>query len=58
MMSRSSLIACNGPDSRLARAIGEELKGKMSLMVYVLAIALAFVRPWVAIVLYVVIASM
>jgi hypothetical protein len=57
-MSRSSLIACNGPDSRLARAIGEELKGKMSLMVYVLAIALAFVRPWVAIVLYVVIASM
>jgi uncharacterized membrane protein len=53
-----SIIACNGPDSKLAKAVGNELKGKVSLLTYTLAIALAFVRPWIAIVLYVLIAMM
>jgi TMEM175 potassium channel family protein len=52
------IIACNGPDSKLARAVGDELKGKVSLLVYVLAIPLAFVRPWIAIALYMAIAMM
>ncbi len=52
------IIACNGPDSKLARAVGNELKGKVSLLVYVLAIPLAFVRPWIAIALYMAIAMM
>ncbi|MGH9702843.1 MAG: TMEM175 family protein [Candidatus Acidiferrales bacterium] len=51
-----SIIACNGPNSKLARAVGSDIKGKLSLSIYVLAIALAFVRPWIAILLYVVIA--
>jgi uncharacterized membrane protein len=55
LLSRA-IIAYNGPTSKLARAIGSDLKGKMSLMGYVLAIPLAFVRPWIAIALYVVIA--
>jgi uncharacterized membrane protein len=50
----SSLIACNGPHSKLARAVGNDLKGKVSLSIYVLAIALAYVKPWIAIALYVV----
>lgn len=53
-----SIIACNGPDSRLARAVGDDLKSKASLVIYVLAIALAYVRPWIAIALYVAIAML
>ena len=51
-----SIIACNGPSSKLARAVGGDLKGKMSLSVYALAIPLAFVHPWIALALYVVVA--
>jgi uncharacterized membrane protein len=58
LLLERSIIACNGPDSKLARAVGDDLKGKISLSVYMLGIALAFVRPWIAIVLYVVIALM
>ncbi len=51
-----SIIACNGPNSKLARAIGNDLKGKLSLSVYALAIPLAFLSPWIALALYVVVA--
>ncbi len=53
-----AIIACNGPDSKLARAVGSDLKSKVSLLVYALAILLAFARPWIALVLYVVVAVM
>jgi uncharacterized membrane protein len=58
LLLERSIISCNGPDSKLARAVGSDLKGKVSLLVYGLAIGLAFVRPWIAIALYVVIAMM
>src|SRR5580704_18911116 len=47
-----SIIACNGPNSKLARAVGNDMKAMVSLTLYALAIPLAFVRPWIAIVLY------
>jgi uncharacterized membrane protein len=50
---RAQIIALNGRESRLAVATGSDLKGKLSLALYLCAIALAFVRPWVAILLYV-----
>jgi uncharacterized membrane protein len=50
------LIAVNGRDSRLALAMGDDLKGKLSIVLYLSAIALAFVRPWIAMVLYVTVA--
>jgi uncharacterized membrane protein len=53
-----TIIAVNGPDSRLAVALGDDLKGRLSLILYVSAIALAFVRPWIAIVTYVTVAVM
>jgi uncharacterized membrane protein len=56
LLLERSIIACNGPDSKLARAVGEDLKGKVSLSIYVLAIAMAFARPWIAIALYVAVA--
>jgi len=56
LLLERAIIACNGPESRLARAVGGDLKSQASLAIYVIAIALAFVRPWIAILLYVVIA--
>ena len=50
------IIAVNGRDSRLAVALGDDLKGKLSLVLYLSAIALAFVRPWIGIVIYVTVA--
>ena len=50
------IIAVNGPQSRLAVATGSDLKGKLSIAMYVAAIALAFLRPWIAIALYVAVA--
>jgi uncharacterized membrane protein len=51
-----SIIVCNGPHSKLARAVGSDVKGKISLLLYVLAIPLAFVRSWIALALYVAVA--
>jgi uncharacterized membrane protein len=43
-----SLIAHHGKDSPLAIAMGRDYKGKVSLMLYTLAIPLAFVNSWLA----------
>ncbi len=50
-----ALIACSGQNSVLAAALGNDLKGKVSLCTYAVAIPLAFVNPWIAIALYVVV---
>jgi uncharacterized membrane protein len=46
------IIAEEGPDSTLARAIGKDWKGKASILLYAAAIPLAFVREWLADVVY------
>ena len=51
-----AIVACNGTSSRLAAALGDDLKGKASLAMYAAAIPLAFVSPWIAVVLYVAVA--
>ena len=53
-----TIIAVNGRDSRLAVALGDDLKGNLSLGLYLSAIPLAFVRPWIAILIYVTVAVM
>jgi uncharacterized membrane protein len=50
------LIVCNGADSTLARAVGRDLKAKLSLSIYAVAIGLAFVQAWIAIALYIAVA--
>jgi hypothetical protein len=55
---QGAIVAAQGPDSRLAVAIGRDLKGKISPLLYTAAIALAFVREWIADVLYVIVALM
>jgi uncharacterized membrane protein len=55
---QAQIIALNGRESQLAVATGDDFKGKLSLGLYLAAIVLAFVRPWVAILLYVTVALM
>lgn len=50
------LIREAGPDSPLAVALGNDWKGWLSVVIYVAAIALAFVDPRIALGLYVVVA--
>jgi uncharacterized membrane protein len=50
------IIDLNGRDSRLAVAVGQDRKGKLTSALYLTAIALAFVRPWASIALYVAVA--
>jgi uncharacterized membrane protein len=52
----SSLIAVHEPGSDLSQAIGKDRKGKLSLGLYVLAFALAFVAPWLSVALFVTVA--
>ncbi len=52
------IVACNGGrDSALAAALGSDAKGKLSIGLYVAAIALAFVGPWLSCVLYAAVAA-
>jgi len=52
------IIASQGEDSILKRAIGSDWKGKLSPLLYVAAIVLAFVSPWLAVSIYVLAAIM
>ena len=50
------LVRHEGPDSRLAQAMGADFKGKVSLACYAAGVALAFVEPLASIGLYVLVA--
>jgi uncharacterized membrane protein len=51
-----SLIKHEGKHSTLAVALGKDIKGKMSILLYATAIPLAFVRSWLSCLLYVIVA--
>ncbi len=51
-----TLISHHGKDSTLAIAVGEDFKGKLSVVVYAVAIPLALVNSWFACALYVLVA--
>ncbi len=55
---QESIIADQGPNSKLAAAIGRDLKGKISPVMYALAIPLAFFREWIADAIFVAVALM
>jgi uncharacterized membrane protein len=50
------LLQIHDQDSKLARGLGRDFKGKISVVIYLAAIALAFVSPWIAGVLYIAVA--
>jgi uncharacterized membrane protein len=51
------LIARHGAESPLARAVGSDRKGKLSIALYLAAVGAAFVAPWVSCAIYVGVAA-
>jgi len=51
------LVRHEGPDSDLAKALGRDRKGKISTVLYVGAIAVAFVAPILSLAVYVAVAA-
>ena len=56
LLLQAALVKRNGPTSLLARAVGRDMKGKLSAALYASAILLAFYRAWIADALYVLVA--
>jgi uncharacterized membrane protein len=52
------IVAHQGPHSKLKAALGKDLKGKISPLIYAVAIAMAFINQWVSDALYVLVALM
>jgi uncharacterized membrane protein len=52
-----AIIHLQGSDSLLAKAVGRDLKGKLSMVCYAAAIGLAFVSHWLADALYLFVAT-
>ncbi len=50
------IIAHQGTQGALAAALGKDIKGKMSPLLYLLGILLAFVQPWMSHAVYVLVA--
>ncbi|WP_253810311.1 hypothetical protein [Hydrotalea flava] len=51
-----TLIGLHGKEGALAAAIGKDMKGKISVYIYIVAIAVGFWNAWVALFLYGVVA--
>jgi len=49
---QATIIAHQGPGSKLRAYVGNDRKGKISLLAYVAAIPLAYVHTWISIALY------
>jgi uncharacterized membrane protein len=55
---QQAIIRQHGSYSVLAAALGSDLKGKISPLLYVAGIVVAFVSPWLSIAIYVLVAVM
>jgi uncharacterized membrane protein len=52
LLLQREILVREGRDSILATAVGKDWKGRVSPLFYALGIALAFLRPWIAGVVY------
>ena len=52
------IVSLNGKDSVLAKALGKDLKGKISPVIYIIAIGSTFINAWIGGVLYLIVAMM
>jgi uncharacterized membrane protein len=50
------IVSANGPNSAIALALGADTKGKISPVLYLIAIPLAFLVPWISEAIYVFVA--
>ena len=55
---KTRLIAAQGPHSALAEALGSDFKGKISVLLYLVAIPLAYVSVWLSLAIYAGVAAM
>ncbi len=55
---QKAIVRRQGAHSVLAKALGSDIKGKISLILYVAGIVLAFVSPWISIAIYALVAVM
>ena len=53
---QTRIIINHGPDSLLSKAIGKDLKGKASPILYVIAIGSTWINPWIAGGIYILVA--
>src|SRR2546421_4329820 len=51
-----TLVSSAGSDARIARALGRDRKGKLSVVGYAVAIAVAAVVPWISLGIYIAVA--
>jgi uncharacterized membrane protein len=58
LIMQKALLSLHGGNSELAKAVGNDVKGKLSSALYASAIPLAFVRPWISSAIYVLVALM
>jgi uncharacterized membrane protein len=58
MVLERTIVAADPANAKVAAAVGRDPKAKASLVLDAIAVSMAFVRPWVAIVIYVLIALM
>ena len=52
-----ALIGLHGKGSTIAAAVGNDFKGKISVVIYAIGIVLSFINPWIGFALYVVVAT-
>jgi uncharacterized membrane protein len=57
LLLQKAILRKQGAHSVLATALGQDLKGKLSALMYIAGIALAFVSPWMSVALYVLVAA-
>ena len=55
---QNRILAVQGKDSLLAKALGKDIKGKASPIIYIVAIIASFYSPWIAGALYILVALM
>jgi len=56
LLLQREILLCNGPQSRVARALGRDAKGKLSSLLYIIALVAAAWLPWFSCLLYAIVA--
>tara|TARA_R110002096_G_scaffold28336_16_gene85964 strand:+ start:5447 stop:6025 length:579 start_codon:yes stop_codon:yes gene_type:complete len=55
---QTQILKKHGTNSELAKALGKDFKGKISPVLYIVAIACSFVNPWISGIIYALVALM
>ena len=51
-----ALLACHGADTTLAKAIGSDFKGRISVVIYAVGLLLTLLSPWLSLAMYALVA--